>query len=123
MKRLLGVLVTALGIWVAVAIVPGLNFTGSWVVFAAVALILSLVNAIVKPILKLLSLPFVVATFGLFLLVINAVMLQLTLWIASPNALDLGLTSDGFFWSTFLGAVVISVVQMIVNAFLDTDAK
>ncbi len=122
MKRILGVLVTALGIWVAIAIVPGLNFTGSWVVFLVVALILSLVNAIVKPILKLLSLPFVVATFGLFLLVINALMLQLTLWIASPGVLDLGFTSDGFFWATFLGAVVISAVQMVVNLFLDTDS-
>ncbi|HEY5889800.1 MAG TPA: phage holin family protein [Acidimicrobiia bacterium] len=122
MKRLLGVLVTALGIWVAIAIVPGLDFTGNWVVFLGVALILSLVNAIVKPILKLLSLPFVVATVGLFLLVINALMLQLTLWLASPEIFDLGFTSDGFFWATFLGAVVISAVQMVVNLFLDTDA-
>jgi putative membrane protein len=123
MKRLVGVLVTALGIWIAVAIVPGLEFTGNWVLFGAVALILSLVNALVKPILKLLTLPFVMMTFGLFLLVINALMLQLTLWISSPALLDLGFSSDGFFWSTFLGAVVISLVQMVVNIFVDTDGK
>jgi putative membrane protein len=123
MKRLVGVLVTALGIWIAVAIVPGLEFTGNWVLFGAVALILSLVNALVKPILKLLTLPFVMMTFGLFLLVINALMLQLTLWISSPAVLDLGFSSDGFFWSTFLGALVISLVQMVVNIFVDTDGK
>jgi putative membrane protein len=123
MKRLVGVLVTALGIWIAVAIVPGLEFTGNWVLFGAVALILSLVNALVKPILKLLTLPFVMMTFGLFLLVINALMLQLTLWISSPTVLDLGFSSDGFFWSTFLGALVISLVQMVVNIFVDTDGK
>ncbi len=123
MKRLVGVLVTALGIWIAVAIVPGLEFTGNWVLFGAVALILSLVNALVKPILKLLTLPFVMMTFGLFLLVINALMLQLTLWLSSPALLDLGFSSDGFFWSTFLGAVVISLVQMVVNIFVDTDGK
>jgi putative membrane protein len=123
MKRLVGVLVTALGIWIAVAIVPGLEFTGNWLLFGAVALILSLVNALVKPILKLLTLPFVMMTFGLFLLVINALMLQLTLWISSPAVLDLGFSSDGFFWSTFLGALVISLVQMVVNIFVDTDGK
>jgi putative membrane protein len=123
MKSIVGVLVTALGIWIAVAIVPGLEFTGNWVLFGAVALILSLVNALVKPILKLLTLPFVMMTFGLFLLVINALMLQLTLWISSPAVLDLGFSSDGFFWSTFLGALVISLVQMVVNIFVDTDGK
>lgn len=123
MKRIVGVLVTALGIWIAVAIVPGLDFTGSWVLFGLVALILSAINTVVKPILKILSLPFVLVTFGLFLLIVNALMLQLTLWLASPDVFDLGFSSDGFWWSTFLGAVVISLVQMIVNTFLGTDAK
>lgn len=121
MRRILGVLVTALAIWVAVAIVPGLDFTGEWYAFLLVALILSIINAVVKPIVKLLSLPVVLFTLGLFLLVINALMLSLTVWLADPSRLDLGLTSDGFFWSTFLGALVISIVQSIVNMFIDTD--
>lgn len=121
MKRILGVLVTALGIWVAVALVSGLKFDGDWLPFLLVALILSIINAVLKPIVKLLSLPFILVTFGLFLLLVNALMLQLTLWLAAPDRLDLGFTSDGFFWSTFLGALVISFVQMIVNNFIDTD--
>ena len=121
MRKVLGVLVTALAIWVAVAIIPGLNFSGEWYTFLLVAVILSVVNAVIKPIVKLLSLPVVLLTLGLFLLVINALMLSLTVWLADPSRLDLGLTSDGFFWSTFLGAVVISIVQAIVNTFVDTD--
>ncbi len=121
MKRAIGILVTALAIWVAVAIVPGLDFTGEWWAFLVVALILSVINAVVKPVVKLLSLPVVLLTLGLFLLVINALMLALTVWLADPARLDLGLTSDGFFWSTFLGALVISIVQFVVNLFVDAD--
>jgi putative membrane protein len=121
MRKVIGVLVTALAIWVAVEFVPGLNFSGEWYTFLLVAVILSIINAVIKPIVKLLSLPVVLFTLGLFLLVINALMLSLTVWLADSSRLDLGLTSDGFFWSTFLGAVVISVVQAIVNTFVDTD--
>ncbi len=121
MKRLIGILVTALAIWVAEVIVPGLDFIGKWWAFLLVALILSIINSVVKPIVKLLSLPVVLATLGLFLLVINALMLSLTVWLADPARLDLGLTSDGFFWATFLGAVVISIVQSVVNLFIDAD--
>lgn len=121
MKRILGVLVTALGIWVAVTIVSGLEFDGSWLAFALVSLILSVINALVKPIAKLLSLPIVILTLGLFLLVVNALMLQLTLWLSSPDLLDLGLTSTGFFWATFLGALVISLVRGALDLFFDLD--
>lgn len=121
LRRVIGVLITALGIWVAVAVVSGLEFEGDWLPFLLVALILSVVNTVIKPIVKLLSLPFILLTFGLFLLIVNALMLQLTLWLAAPGRLDLGLTSDGFFWSTFLGAVVISLVQMVVNVFVDAE--
>lgn len=121
MKRLLGVLVTALGIYVAVLLVDGLDFDGNWLAFALVALILSIINMFVKPIVKLLSLPFVILTLGLFLLVVNALMLSLTVWLSAPERLDLGLTSTGFFWATFLGALVISVVQTVVDIFFDID--
>jgi putative membrane protein len=121
MRKVIGVLVTALAMWVAVAIVPGLDFSGEWYTFLLVAVILSIINAVIKPIVKLLSLPVVLLSLGLFLLVINALMLSLTVWLADPSRLDLGLTSDGFFWATFLGALVISIVQSIVNMFIDTD--
>lgn len=120
-KFLLKVVITAAGVWVAVWLVPGLGFDGSAWEFLGVALLIALANSIVKPIINLFSLPLIVLTLGLFLLITNAVVLQLVVWISEPEQLDLGLSSTGFFWATFLGAVVISVVRMILEAVLDDD--
>jgi putative membrane protein len=103
----LKVLIGAAALWVAVLVVPGLDFDGSVVALLLVALVLGIINAVVRPILTILSLPLVVLTLGLFLLVVNAIALAIVVWIS--GALDLGLTSDGF-WSTFLGALVVSLV-------------
>lgn len=107
MGVLVKVVIGAAALWVAVQIVPGLEFDGSVVALLLVALILGVINAVVRPILTVLSLPLVVLTLGLFLLVVNAIALALV--VALSGALDLGLTSDGF-GSTFLGALVVSVV-------------
>ncbi|GGI09708.1 phage holin family protein [Egicoccus halophilus] len=102
------ILINAAALWVAVAVLPGLEFTGTWLALLGVALLLGVINVIVKPVLSVLSLPLVVLTLGLFLLVVNAIVLAIV--IALSNAFDLGLTSDGFGW-TFLGAVVVSIVS------------
>jgi putative membrane protein len=83
-----------------------------------VALIFGLVNAIIAPVVKLLSLPFIVLTLGLLLLFINGFLLWLTSEIA--QGLDLGFRVDGF-WTTVFGALVISIVSMVLNAVLDRD--
>ncbi len=80
-----------------------------------VALILGVVSAVVKPVLKVLSFPLILLTLGLFLLVINALMLLLTGWIAGQ--LDLGFTVDGF-WPAVGGAVVITVVTWVVDRLI-----
>lgn len=121
MKRLLGFAATAAGVWVAVRVIPGLDFDGSAWAFLGVALLVALANMIVKPILSVLSLPVVIVTLGLFLLVINAIVLQLVVWLSAPERLDLGLTSSGFFWATFFGALVISVVRWLLDLFLIRD--
>jgi putative membrane protein len=72
----------------------------------------------VRPIITFFSLPIVVLTLGLFLLVVNAIALQLVVWMAAPERLDLGLTSTGFFWATFLGALTISLVRLILDKIL-----
>jgi acyl-CoA synthetase (AMP-forming)/AMP-acid ligase II len=82
-----------------------------------VALVVGLLNAVVRPILTLLSLPIVIATLGLFLLVVNAISLALALAISAR--FDLGLTSDGF-GSTMLAAIVVSLVGWVANALLGT---
>lgn len=102
----------------ATALVSGFDFNGTIWVFIGVSIVLWAANAVVKPIIKLFSLPLVALTFGLFLLVVNALTLQLVVWLSSPERLDLGLTSTGFFWATFLGALTISLVELILDRAL-----
>jgi putative membrane protein len=83
-----------------------------------VAALFGVINAIVTPVAKLLSLPFIILTLGLFLLVVNALMLQLTDEIA--HALSLSFTVDGF-WTAVGGGLVISLVGMALNAVFDHD--
>jgi putative membrane protein len=117
-ERVLKLAATAAGVWVAVRLVSGLEFDGSIWALIGVAILIAVVNAFVKPILKILSLPVVLLTLGLFLLVINGIALAIVLWLAAPERLDLGFTSTGFFWATFLGALVISIVSWVLEAIL-----
>jgi putative membrane protein len=84
----------------------------------AIAVILGVVNAFARPIVTVLSLPIVLLTLGLFLLIINALMFALTIWIS--ESLNLGLTSTGF-GATLLGAIIVSVVSWIGEALLGVD--
>lgn len=119
MAFLFSFLGTAASLWVAVWLIDGFDFGGEWWQFLIVAAIMGLANAIIKPILRLFSLPLILLTFGLFLIVVNALVLWFVVWLS--GTLDLGLTSDGFFWSTFLASIVISVVGWIIGALLPDD--
>lgn len=121
MRRLLEVVAIAAGLWVAILIVPGLDFDGSWLAFVGVVILLALANMIVRPVLKVLSFPVILLSLGLFILVINAVVLQVVVWLAEPGRLDLGFSSTGFFWATFLGALVISIVRGVIDLVLIRD--
>ncbi len=111
MDRVVQLLVNAGALYVAVLVVPGLDFAfeaeGAIVKFLIVAFIFALVNTFVRPILQIFTLPITLMTLGLFLLVINALMLLLTGAIA--DQLDLGLAVHGFF-AALLGAFVVSMV-------------
>lgn len=108
MGLLLKILVNAAALWVAVAVIPGLDFDGEPLALLGIALVLGIANVVVKPILTVLSLPLIILTLGLFILVVNAIVLAIT--IAVSGAMDLGLTSTGF-GATLLGAFVISIVS------------
>jgi putative membrane protein len=84
------------------------------IALAIVALVFSLINSFVAPVVKTLSLPFIILTLGLFLLVINALLLLLTDWIAGK--LDVSFYVENFGWA-LLGAIVISIVNAILGAF------
>lgn len=118
MRLILRVLVYAAAVWLAVRFVDGLEFTGEWPALLVIAAFLGIVNVLVKPIVTILSLPLIVLTLGFFLLVVNALMLALVIWISGE--LDLGLTSAGF-GATFLGAIVITVVSWIGEHLTDRD--
>ena len=115
MKFLVGLAINAFAVWVAVGVIDGLEFSGDIWKLLLIAVILGVVNTGIKPILKVLSIPFIVMSLGLFLLVINWVMFALVIWLAAPDRLDLGLTSTGL-WSTFLGALIVSITSWVASA-------
>ena len=129
MTRILAWLLTnAVALAVAAWILPGISFDGpsspfdvevreKIVPLLLVAVIMGLVSVFVEPLVKLLSLPFIVLTIGLFLLVINALMLMLTAWIA--GLLDIGFHVDGFF-TALVGSIIITLVTGFIDiAVLD----
>jgi putative membrane protein len=122
---LLRVAVNGVALWVAALIVPGISFgaqsslTSEIISIAAVGLIFGLLNAVVRPILFLLSLPLLILTLGLFTFVLNAIMLSLTSWVA--ETVGLSFTVEHFFWDAVLGALVISIVSLMLSLLYQED--
>ncbi|HEX6150698.1 phage holin family protein [Nocardioides sp.] len=118
MRLLIWLVTNTLAVAVAAWIVPGIDFTDpggleeNWPTWLAVGVILGIVSSLVKPVVTILSIPFIILTLGLFLWVINALMLLLTSWLAEQ--FDLGFVVDDFFWSALLGALVITIVNWAV---------
>lgn len=112
---LVRLLVSALGLWLASELVPGIEVHGGWTLLGA-ALLLGIVNAIVRPLLVILTLPATLLTLGLFLLVINAAMLGLVAWMFE------GFTISGF-WAAFFGALVVSVTGWLASSFIGPRGK
>ena len=121
MKLIIRWLVAALAIGVAAWLLPGIRVEGSnaWLAVIIVAVILGFVNAIIRPILVLLSCGCVVASLGLFMLVINGVTLWIASWI-SVNWFNIGFYVDGL-WPAIFGAIVISVVTFLMAVVLPDD--
>lgn len=119
MKLILRVLINAVAIWLTSLLVPNFDFTGGVLELIIVAVIFGLVNALIRPIVKLLTLPINLLTLGLFTLVINALMLALTVWLSGALSL-----TGGFFnnlLTVFLAAILISIVSTVLNWFLPDD--
>lgn len=116
MKIIARILINAAALWVAARIFSGITLSSEWLTVLIVAAIFGLVNAFIKPLTHLIALPLTVLTLGLFTLVINAAMLQIT------DALTGGLTVDGF-WTSVGGGIVISIVSWALSSFLSDDNK
>lgn len=139
MALVLRLIVNTLALWVATLIVPGISLHETSGIYAPdagavdsqvsvptitalliVAVVFTLVNAVVKPIVQFLSLPLTILTLGLFLLVVNALMLMLTGWITSAVQLFGAEYLVSGFWAAFFGAIVIGLVNWVIGMFLPT---
>jgi putative membrane protein len=112
--------INAVALYVAVLIVPGIIFDGEWIGVLWLALIIGLLNALVRPLLKFLTCPLIILTLGLFTIIINTVILMLTNSIG--QAFNLGLSVDGF-WPALLGSLVISIVSVIMSTIFRDELK
>jgi putative membrane protein len=116
----LRLIINAAALWVATRLVTGVTYSDGWIPFLGVALIFGVVNTCVGFITKLLTFPLIIVTLGLFILVINGLMLWLT--SAVSDALGLGFHVEGF-WPALWGALVVSVVSMVLSFVLGPKRK
>jgi len=120
MKMLIRLLINAAALWAAVRLVPGVSFTGDARLLLVVALVFGVLNTLVKPVLWVLTLPFLVITLGLFTFVLNGFLLWMT--SALSGALGLGFHVDGF-GAAFLGALVVSAVSILLSMFVSQSEQ
>ncbi|MDI3194553.1 phage holin family protein [Pseudarthrobacter sp. AL07] len=127
------VLINGLALWIASWILPGLDIStsattaavantgvtqgtetvGIILAYLFIGLIFGVVNAFVRPLVSLLSLPITILTLGLFTIVINAAMLYLTSWLSSYTPVHF--TIDSFFWTAVLAAIIITLISLVAN--------
>ena len=121
---LIKVAINAVAIWVATLVVDGISVSGvrgeglgsQILTFVLIGALFGVINAVIKPVVKLLSLPFYLLTLGLFTFVVNALMLQITSWVASATPLTFHI--DQFFWTAVLAAVVVTFVSMLLQLLI-----
>ena len=111
MRFLIRLLVNAAALWVATRLVPGVTYVGGPLPLMGVALVFGCVNAVIRPVAKILTFPLIIVTLGIFSFVINGLMLWLT--SALSGGLGLGFHVAGF-WAAFFGALVVSVVSLLL---------
>ena len=116
MKLIIRIVINAIAIWVTTLLLSDFQFSGTFINLIIVAVIFGLVNALVRPIVKLLTLPINILTLGLFTLVINTFMLILTSWLSSSLSLEGGVFAS--FFTAFIAAIIISIVSTILSWFL-----
>lgn len=120
MRFFIRLLINAAALWLATRFVDGISFSGEPVFLLVVALVFGVLNAIVRPILMVLTFPFVLVTLGLFIFVLNAFMLWLTGRIS--DAAELGFHVDGF-GAAFVGALLVTVVSFALSLLVGRDDR
>jgi putative membrane protein len=114
--------VNAVALYAAIYLVPGLQGSvinsQDWLTYLALGLIFGLVNVFIRPVLKLVTCPFYILTLGLFSLIVNSILFALTFWIGARFGVTHEIAS---FWDAFLGAIVVSLVSMLLYAIIPDD--
>lgn len=122
LKLLIRWLILCIALVVAAWLVPGIRVrSDAFGAYAAMAVILALVNAVIRPVLKLLSCPLIILTLGFFALVVNG----FALWLASRIAVNwfgVGFYVDGF-WAAFFGALIVSLVSVLLNVLVRDEIE
>jgi putative membrane protein len=118
-RLILRLAINAFALWVAISYVPGIHADElSWPAILGLALIFGLINALVRPLIELLTCPFIILTLGLGTLLINTLLFWLTGVIGSR--FDIGYSVDGF-WPAFLGALVVSIISVALTLLIRDD--
>jgi putative membrane protein len=118
-RILLRLIINAIALWAAIELVPGISADRPLTILI-VALIFGVVNALIRPIVAFFTCPMIILTLGLFIFVVNALMLLLTAWVAGQ--FDLGFTVDGF-WPAFWGALVISLISFGISLLVKDEDR
>lgn len=117
--------INALALWLAITFVPGIAGPKDWPSILGLALVFGLVNALVRPLIVLLTCPLIILTLGLGTLLINTFLLWLTSvasqWVSAQMGVNIGITVADF-WAAFFGALVISIVSVVLSVFVRDDA-
>lgn len=108
MGLIIRILISAVAVYIASIFIPGITVTGGVGTYLIVAIVLGFLNAFIKPILTVLTIPITIVTLGLFLLVLNVLMVYLTAYLVS-----------GFAVSGFIAALLFSIVVSIITALID----
>lgn len=119
-RFLVRLLINAASLWVAVRLVPGLTYDNGALGIIGLALVFGVVNAIIRPIISILTCPLILITLGLFTLVINALML----WLAGAIGSTLGINVQiAGFGAAFWGALVVSIVSIILSLVIQDEGE
>jgi putative membrane protein len=119
-KFILRWIINAVALYLAVYLIPGVNLQGGWVSIVWLALIFGLINAFLRPLLKLLTCPLIVLTLGLFTLLINTFLFWLTSQVG--QAFGIGFTVNGF-WPAFFGGLIVTVVSVVLSVILKDELR
>lgn len=119
MRFIIRTIITAVSLWAAVALIPGIEYQGAWWGLLLVAMVFGLINALVRPALVLLSCPLIVLTLGLFIFVLNAFLLWLTGQVSGALGIDFQVT--GFF-AAVVGGIIVGMVSTVLNLLVGTKA-